>query len=247
MPNVITLRKTSVRRRSTPATSKSKLPTDVSGLVRWYKADSLLLTDGSSVAAWPSSVGVDNFSASGSAIPTFRTNRSGSLPAIVFDNNDTSGSSTVSNHLSASGFCAIAAVKVTSTPTLGAVPNYANPSLFKDSGSYVGAVYHLASGQYHVSAYVWDGSAKYASSQFLLNAWQVWEFRLSSGTLKSSVNNGIRTSVSCGNLTSIAGAMGLNKGGSSVCDIGELCFYNTSVSDSDVTDVVAGLMTKWSV
>lgn len=63
-------------------------PDSIAGLVAWYKADSLTLTDSQSVDLWPdSSTSVTNYDANqnGSARPIFYTNVVNYLPVVRFD------------------------------------------------------------------------------------------------------------------------------------------------------------------
>ena len=61
-------------------------PTDVTGLIRWGKADSLGLANNDPVASYTDSSGTGNhFIASGAVRPTFKTNVQNSLAAILFD------------------------------------------------------------------------------------------------------------------------------------------------------------------
>lgn len=62
------------------------VPTDISGLVNWLKADSLGLADGTAVATWTDSSGSGNSgTAAGTAQPTFKTGILNSLPVVRFN------------------------------------------------------------------------------------------------------------------------------------------------------------------
>ena len=62
-------------------------PDDLFGLVGWWKADSLDLSDTDPVAQWDDESGAGNHMTQGTASkqPTFRTDRLNSLPAVNFD------------------------------------------------------------------------------------------------------------------------------------------------------------------
>ena len=65
----------------------SFLPTDISGLQYWYKADSLSLSDGAGISQWNDS-GPRNAHAtqgSGTLQPLYKTNIKNGLPAVLFD------------------------------------------------------------------------------------------------------------------------------------------------------------------
>ena len=69
------------------------IPTDISGLSRWYRASSLGLADNSPVATWTDESGNGaHLTASGSARPTYVTGRWNGLGAVVFN-----GSTNMSN------------------------------------------------------------------------------------------------------------------------------------------------------
>lgn len=79
--------------RAGSSPSGPSLPSDLTGLVRWYKADSFVLSDGASIGGvgtnWiDQSASAANLSQSDSGSrPVFKTNIFGSMPAIRFTPN----------------------------------------------------------------------------------------------------------------------------------------------------------------
>lgn len=66
--------------------SGAVLPTSVSGLTMWLKADALALSDGAAVATWTDSSGNNNSpTAAGALQPTFALNKQNGLPGVVFN------------------------------------------------------------------------------------------------------------------------------------------------------------------
>lgn len=68
-------------------------PNAVTGLVAWYKADALAISNGNPVSSWTDSSGLGNHATqNGSSRPTFITNAINSLPVVRFDgSNDNLG------------------------------------------------------------------------------------------------------------------------------------------------------------
>ncbi len=64
-------------------------PTDLSGLLGWWKADSLALSDTDPVTTWADSSGNGN-NAGGANGVLYRTNQINGLPAVFFDGSDDS-------------------------------------------------------------------------------------------------------------------------------------------------------------
>lgn len=65
------------------------VPTDVSGLLRWWKADSLALSNGAEVLSWTdSSANHDDATGSTGSVPLFKTNQLNGKPALDFAGGD---------------------------------------------------------------------------------------------------------------------------------------------------------------
>jgi hypothetical protein len=61
-------------------------PTDFSGLIAWWKADSLSLSNGDPVSSWTDSSGNGNTATASLTLrPTYTTNVFGTQPGVVFD------------------------------------------------------------------------------------------------------------------------------------------------------------------
>jgi hypothetical protein len=102
------------------------LPSDLTGLVGWWRAESLLLNDGASVSTWSDESGQANHlsQATGTKQPTYRTNVLNGKPAIRFDGvNDllTRASSPIG------GVSAWSIFFVGANPTVGASRRALNP------------------------------------------------------------------------------------------------------------------------
>jgi hypothetical protein len=69
------------------AAGASFAPTDLSGLIGWFKADSLALSNGAAVATWTDLAPAphDLSQATGANQPTYNTNQINGLPAVTFD------------------------------------------------------------------------------------------------------------------------------------------------------------------
>lgn len=63
-------------------------PDDLSGLVQWFKADSLALSDGTAVATWTAAVGGNASQATSGKRPVFKTAIWNGQPVIRFDGSD---------------------------------------------------------------------------------------------------------------------------------------------------------------
>jgi hypothetical protein len=76
------------------------IPTDITGLKLWLKADSLALSDGAAVTSWTDSSGLGNHAVTGDA-PTFKTNIVNGLPIVRFNGSSNYLDSPASASLSA--------------------------------------------------------------------------------------------------------------------------------------------------
>lgn len=85
-------------------------PSDLSGLLGWYKADSLALSDGAAVSAWTDSSGAGHnlAQATGGSQPTYHTAQLNGLPAVTFDG--TADHMTTSAFASPTAGCTVIAV-----------------------------------------------------------------------------------------------------------------------------------------
>ncbi len=72
-----------------PPASSATTPASFSGLLAWWKADSLSLSNNDPVSSWTDSSG-NGKTATGSSItrPLYKTSIFGSMPAVVFDGSD---------------------------------------------------------------------------------------------------------------------------------------------------------------
>ncbi len=79
IPNLATMRQ-----------GRAFLPTDISGLVMWLKADVLTLNDGDPVATWTDSSGTNNdaLQSTAGSKPLFKTGIINGLPTVLFDGSD---------------------------------------------------------------------------------------------------------------------------------------------------------------
>jgi hypothetical protein len=63
-------------------------PDTLSGLVNWWKADSLVLNDGDPVSTWNDSKGTNNLTGVTTARPLYKANIFGTKPVVRFDGTD---------------------------------------------------------------------------------------------------------------------------------------------------------------
>lgn len=210
----------------------SLTPTSLSGLVRWYKADSFSLPDGTAIGGvgneWldQSGSGADLTQTSGPSKPLFKTNIFGSMPAIRF-----SGGQQMDMTLFNSANYTILAVGMAN----------ADGMLFGNSGANM-QVRVKRSGTNDISNYF--GGADVFSSVFSTAAASVklMTWLRGGGTGFSDTCRWRENKTARGNNDDFGVNAQLNRvgstsfGGNYDGDIGEICVYNTpqTVADLDL-------------
>lgn len=228
-------------------------PSSVSGLVAWWKADSLALTDGTAVSSWSDSSGHSHTlaQATGSLQPIYKTGIIGGKPIVRFDS--------VDDYMDVGGTIST----LTTNVTLFAVVSVASVSahgMFVHNGSSSngwGFGYGSSgSGDTNGNTYVglkeavaWvDGSQTFSAATAVVVAAQIqsdskFKFWKAGGTggLSANTSSVITPTTDCyvGGMPSPQRAFG--------GDIGDVIVYDASLSTTDRDNVGSWLASKYSL
>jgi hypothetical protein len=218
-------------------------PDDVAGLTGWWKADALALSNNDPVASWPTAgSGGANYEfqqATGANQPIYKTGGPNGLPYVDFDGSN--------DHM----FTAAQSPTNDATSTVIAVlsPNSPPTNLFKCilAGRKYGTHYATDSNAFGTFLGVTVvGSALPASG-----VWCILAITYRADNDVDLYIAGIKVTRTNGTGSGAAfwPVLGAGQDGNQQfanADIGEVCYYNTALSETDVRNVAEGLAAKWN-
>lgn len=229
------------------------VPSDISGLTLWLKADSLVLNNDDPVTTWADSSGLGNdvTQATVAKKPTYKTNIQNSKPVVRFDGTDDkiNGAVNLSTLFSVSAMTAFAVFKASVINT-DAANGYENDCIWMhNTNANIGMV--LRSTGPTVSAYNFDNGSDFAASNINTTNFFAAMMRHQSGNIHSSINAGSETTTVSGNTSDLNAPVGVganyNETAFMAGDIAEIIFYNTALSAADIARVYAYLNTKYAI
>lgn len=224
------------------------IPTDIAGLVAWYKADAITgVSDGVQFEAWPDSSGGGNTTEQPFDFkPTFETNEIGSLPVVSFG--ATADTSLRSN----------AAISTTITKTIFAVIRPSSVGATADGVSRT--VWGGDNGSVRIRCFegkldfIRVGSAILATSNTSLVAGTVYVVTITlSSTAATIYLSGVQDATASHSQTLTAstvmymGGSGLFGGERYSGAIAELFWYDATLSSTNRDDLVTYLTGRWAV
>lgn len=225
------------------------MPSDVSGLVAWYDAASVVLNDGDAVATWIARAGKNPVQATTAKQPVYKTNIQNGLPIVRFDGTD-DYMSIVNPALGATALSVFAVfAKADTIAVLRAVVDVASTGVAgavlwgsHDSGT------SRASGQFGAG-----GVADYNTATSVGTAFHQWSWIVPSGTQPQlykdagsaiAPTNGGNGAVNVARANLYVGGMGGTQR-FLYGDLAELIIYDSALSDPNRAIVATYLKNKW--
>jgi hypothetical protein len=211
-------------------------PDDVSGLIRWYKADALSLSDGDPVSSWPSSTGTDSMQQATSGLqPLFKTPIVNGKPVVRFDGvNDYMDGATALNVPQSFTFIVVAHQLSLGDNRVASGPP--GPFQFNFGGS--------------GNAYVYGGAflidSNDSSSGFHVYAGVIndpFSILYTDGTPEATGDSGGAGS-SWGGTRLGTDPFGFAYGH---FDLAEFCFYDHALPDADIQGLTQGFRNKYAI
>lgn len=219
-------------------------PSDISGLRIWYKSDSLSLNDNDSVTTWTDSSGNANNATEATNPPIYKTNIINSKPVVRFD-----GTNDVLN------FSNMTVTAFTLSAVVISRATHSYEGIFQCLSDSLGFVVLInGTGQYwgHRSGSGWidDGTTIFTTGTPVIVT-----YSFAGGSKTTAANYRMHknsTEVSTTLLNTIGGSDSANAIGResttfAQVDIPEILVYNSALSDSDRSNVVSYLNTKYAV
>jgi hypothetical protein len=216
-------------------------PSDISGLLKWHKADALALSDGAPVTSWADSSGVGGAALPGVVVnaPTLRTNALNSLPVVRLE--------------AALGQGLRATMAVGATYSLFMVGRMSGVSLnrlvgavYPESGNWVIGWHSSGAGILFANGFVSTGSEGFSTEwrAFSCSGTGSISSFYKSGNLIASNSAGV---TSPGNYLAIGGYAldGLTELPDG--EVAEIIIYNSVLSDADRQKVEGYIAHKWAM
>lgn len=230
------------------------VPSDLSGLRLWVKADGITgLSDGDPVATWPDSSGngFNATQATSSKRPLYKTNIAPTgLPVVRFDNvDDCLDGTTFSNLMNATYgvYTIMAAVYVTASGT--GANSWTTPAILADQAGFVGMHVKDVSGALWFRTYNWDGNEDFSEYVETYSTW-LRLCQTHDNTNLAGYDGSMATAL--GSMTSgatSAGATGyrIGQGSGSFIggDVGEICVWNRVLTATERQDMAQYLSDRW--
>lgn len=207
-------------------------PSDLAGLMRWYKADALALNDNDAIGTWAdsSSSAKNATQATPTAKPTYKANIQNSLAIARFDGGDSLN---------------FEALALTNFTVFAVGKRASNAAVLYPVGNGIGSelLGHLADDRIGMrDLYIFVGSSAIDTATF-----DIYEFYRSGSTPNARRNGAdVITSGSLSYSLTISMIGGRN-GTLSTGDIGEIIIYNVALASDDRTKVRSYLASKWGI
>jgi hypothetical protein len=222
------------------------VPTDIAGLLAWYKADSLALNDNDAVSSWADSggsLGLAATQATSGNRPVYKTNIQNGLPVVRFDGTD--------DYLQTATF---GSDQAQPTTWFVVTKNTATDSTQRHviDGSHATGTKRQAIGRRNSSGNKWFVWA----ATFLLNGaddtnWNIFTAILNGASSSHQVNAATAANGNAGTQVLNGITIGANNVSPfSNCwtgDVGEVLLYSGSLSSGDQTSVRNYLNGRWAV
>jgi hypothetical protein len=214
-----------------PVTS-AFLPTDITGLQAWYKADAGITKDGGDqVSAWVDQSGNSLDLAQGTAAdqPTWIDSRTNGLPAVHFDGTEHIDGATFASAITQPAHT-FALVKKHSNTTgdrlIVTVPDGTTGPIYRDAGS----------GNISASNHIADGAVVNAGTSLYRLVSIVWNGTSTTNQLNVDTPATSATNIS-GNLVEVSLGGYSNGGNESDVDIAEYLVYDDEITSTDLTNL----------
>lgn len=209
------------------------------------------------VTAWLDQSGnARHFTPGPAQSPTYRTGIQNGLPVVRFDGSDdrldaSASGNVLSNFITASaGTVFVVAGNLTVGTNASAV--YQNDPLWADLGGYVGI--HFRTGSPYVQMYNYDGTEDVAQFTSNPTGWNVYTWMHSGGSVYGGISDtrdASLQSAASGDTANTGNHVLLGSGYAGTaylaCDIGEIVFYNTALSEADRKTCEEYLAEKWAI
>ena len=238
------------------------LPTDVTGLTGWWKADAgtyqdagstPATADGHGVAWWADQSG-NSRTLRGSTTPTLKTGANGinGLPVIRFDGIDDSLTSnlagwTLTNIITNTEFCCFMVVKA-ATPGTNAAASYDNDGIVVETSQSWGL--HLKSTGPTFIGYNWDGSDDHADRTFTAGTVYALRWRHTGGNVSLLRSGTTEASAASGNTLTLTGSVRLGISGVANYfdgDVAEIFIYNAQPSAGQLTGLAEYITSRYGI
>lgn len=228
----------------TGVTGAPFVPSDLAGLNAWYKADSLSLSDGATVATWTDS-GSNGYNATQATEdykPTFETNELGGKPVVRFSGTD-KRLNIAGNPLLASAIAGFTVICLQYERVL----DHATFSLVGDSQEFLG--YAQASTYYWTFRGGGGGCGTFSPNGNPTNTWKLVSVKSASSTAAARVWGAAQSisGYSHGGSGNSSGLGSPDSGGGNDVDIAELLVFTGALSNSDIEKVEGYLAHKYSL
>ena len=233
------------------------VPTDITGLRLWLKADAITgKVDTDPIATWPDSSGngFDIGQATSAKQPLYRTNQLNGLPIVRFDGTDdvlSTGLVPWTNVINTTGggiYTFMALMNVTSAAA-GATATFDDACLATDAGGNTGVAHVRNATTLTVRAYNWDGNEDFAAvTGQSFGSWLRIAQDHDNTTLRINSQAGTFQTVASG-APSASGttSIGQNYAGAKflAADVAEIIAWNKVLNGTEYTDMQDYLTAKW--
>lgn len=210
------------------------LPSDVSNLVGWWKADSLALANGASVPTWTdnSATGASLTQATGATQPTYQTNVLNGFPVLRFNGSQYLENATFSFVQPTTMFVVSKYTTAGTSPTLIGAASANQNAIFYDASNFTNAYAGISlTGNTSVLGSFIITTAQFNTASSLLHV---------NGTQQASGNAG------SSNMTSLR--VGNNSSGNTIIgDVAELVIYNRVLTTAERASIDTYLSNKYGI
>ena len=184
----------------------------------------------------------------GSQQPQLKTTNWTTLPVLNYDgsNDELSANVNIATLISSSSFHTFAVLRVASTVGFGAGLGDGAKAVWSDLGGFVGMTFRLNT----VQSYIWDGADKTVATSYTDNTGVIVTTGLSGGLNRIRLNGGTETTVASGNVgtTSNTAILGKSFNGNYLAhELGELIFFSTALSETNLQRTEGYLAWKWGL
>lgn len=201
---------------------------------------------------WTDSVGSGQFNQSTSANrPLWGAKQINAQPGLLFWSADKSMTSSIAlSSVVAAGAFELAVVVRVDAATANSASQWLNDCIICDESGYFGLFVRNLAGVPTLYAYCWDGAAKVLSRTLTLGKTHVVYFRKASGTNYLSMDGDSETSVACGNIAVLTGALALGNraaiGARFTGVLAEGVCFNAARNSGDRASDIAYLIAKYN-